>query len=94
MSAIGRRLADWKPFSMPTIGFFILVTQRGEEVPPKVSQPGRSLVGNTPQAPCRPLPFLILGAGVMELPLVLAARPREDTGSLGEESMPCAPPGE
>lgn len=47
-----------------------------------------------PELTSSPLPFLILGAGAMELPLVLAARPREDTGSLGEDSMPWAPPGE
>lgn len=37
--------------------------------------------------------FLTLGAGVMELPLVLVARPREDTGSLGEDRMLWAPAG-
>ena len=37
--------------------------------------------------------FLTLGAGVMELLLVLVARPREDTGSLGEDSMLWAPAG-
>lgn len=59
--------------------------RREEEVPPEATQP---------ELPSGPLPFLILGAGVMELPLVLAARPREGTGSLGEDSMPWAPPGE
>lgn len=38
--------------------------------------------------------FLILGVGVIELPLVLAARPKEVTGSLGEDSMLWAPLGE
>ena len=38
--------------------------------------------------------FLTLGAGVMELLLMLVARPREDTGSLGEDSMLWAPAGE
>ena len=84
-----------EPSPTPTLGPIFLVTQKGKETSPSLGHTAR-LKQSHDQAPspAQPSPFLILGAGVMELPLVLAARPREDTGSLGEDSMLWAPPGE
>ena len=95
MSATGTAQAGWPPSYTPTLGSIIPVTQGREKAAPSLGHTARlKLSQDQAPGPMQPSPFLILGAGVMELPLVLAARPREDTGSLGEESMLWAPPGE